>query len=126
MPWAFSAVAGCFFGGCGGCDRGLGWSIRRFACGMAVVKGNENWSVATNRGLRSKYGVFSAVTDLLTEAAQQTPVFVRQRGRVRGVRGGAFLFGGNWVLFFLDRQIDLSARAVIGERGGEGYGKSEE
>lgn len=20
------------FGGCGGCDRGLGWSIRRFAC----------------------------------------------------------------------------------------------
>lgn len=57
---------------------------------------------------------------MLAELPKGTPVFVRQRGRVRGVRGGAFLFGGNWVLFFLDRQIDLSARAVIGERGGEG------
>lgn len=86
---------------------------------MAVVKGNENWSVATNRGLRSKYGVFSAVTDLLTEAVsgiwcvehsavplaewrlfkpprrmfaevpKGTPVFVRQRGRVCVVCAGA-------------------------------------
>ena len=125
MPWAFSAVAGCFLGDVVAVIGVLVGAFGGSACGMAVVKGNENWRAATNRGLRSKYGVFSAVTDLLTEAAQQTPVFVRQRGRVRGVRGGAFLFGGNWVLFFLDRQIDLSARAVIGERGREGKVKSE-
>ena len=89
VPWAFSAVAGCSLGDVVAVIGVLVGAFGGSACGMAVVKGNENWRAATNRGLRSKYGVFSAVTDLLTEAAQQTPVFVRQRGRVCVVCAGA-------------------------------------